>query len=65
MGANGRVMFCLTKFEVNFDTRNGAIFMFRADTVIHYTMKNQGGNQYGMAFFQKKSILNHLKSLNG
>jgi hypothetical protein len=28
-------------------------------------MKNQGGNQYGMAFFQKNSILNHLKSLKG
>jgi hypothetical protein len=28
-------------------------------------MKNQGGNQYDMAFFQKKFVLNHLKSLKG
>jgi hypothetical protein len=29
--------------------------MFRADKVFHCTMKNQGRNQYGMAFFQKTS----------
>jgi hypothetical protein len=28
-------------------------------------MKNQGRNQYGMAFFPKKIVLNHLKSLKG
>jgi hypothetical protein len=65
MGANGGVTFCLPEFEVKFETRNGAIFMFRADKVLHSTMKNQGGNQYGMAFFQKNSVLNHLKSLKG
>jgi hypothetical protein len=65
MGANGRAMFCLPKFEVKFETRNVTIFMFRADKVLHYTIKNQRGNQYGMAFFQKKSVLNHLKSLKG
>jgi len=64
MGANGRAMFCLPEFEVKFETRNGAIFMFRADKVLHCTMKNRG-NQYSMAFFQKKSVLNHLKSLKG
>jgi hypothetical protein len=63
MGANGRTMFCLPEFEVKFETRNGAIFMFRANKVLHCTMKNQGGNQYDMAFFQKNSVLNHLKSL--
>ncbi len=63
MGANGRAMFCLPEFEVKFETRNGAIFMFRADKVLHCIMKNQGGNQYNMAFFQKNSVLNHLKSL--
>jgi hypothetical protein len=63
MGANGRTMFCLPEFEVKFETRNGAIFMFKADKVLHCTMKNQGENQYGMAFFQKEFVLNHLKSL--
>ncbi|KAH9569624.1 hypothetical protein CY35_02G000100 [Sphagnum magellanicum] len=63
MGANGGATFCLPEFEVKFETRNGAIFMFRADKVLHSTMKNQRGNQYGMAFFQKNSVLNHLKSL--
>ncbi len=53
MGANGGAMFYLPEFEVKFETRNGAIFMFKADKVFHCTMKNQGGNQYGMAFFQK------------
>jgi hypothetical protein len=43
----------------------GQFFMFRANKVLHYIMKNQGGNQYGMAFFQKKIVLNHLKSLKG
>jgi hypothetical protein len=65
MGANGRAMFCLPEFEVQFETRDGTIFMFRADKVLHCTTKNQGGNQYSMAFFQKKSVLNHLKSLKG
>jgi hypothetical protein len=51
MGANGRAMFSLPEFEVKFETRNGAIFMFRADKVFHCTMKNQGGNQYNMTFF--------------
>jgi hypothetical protein len=57
--------FVLPEFEVKFETRNGTIFMFKADKVLHCTMKNQGGNQYGMAFFQKNSVLNHLKSLKG
>jgi hypothetical protein len=65
IGANGRTMFCLPEFEVKFETRNGGIFMFRADKVLHCTIKNQGGNQYSMAFFQKKFVLNHLKSLKG
>jgi hypothetical protein len=64
MGRNGGTTFCLPKFDVNFETKNVAIFMFMANKV-HCTMKNQGGNQYGMAFFQKKIVLNHLKSLKG
>jgi hypothetical protein len=58
-------MFCLPKFEVKFETKNGAIFMLKADEVLHYTMKNQGGSQYNMTFFQKNYVLNHLKSLRG
>ncbi len=65
MGTNGRAMFCLPEFEVKFETRNGAIFMFKADKVLHCTMKTQKENQYGMTFFQKKILLNHLKSLKG
>jgi hypothetical protein len=65
MGANGQTMFCLPKFEVKLETKNGAIFMFKAYKVFHCTMKNQGRNQYGMAFFQKHYVLNHLKSLKG
>ncbi len=44
--------------------KNGAISMFKAYKVFHWTMKNRG-NQYGMAFFQKQFVLNHLKSLKG
>jgi hypothetical protein len=65
MGANGWTMFCLSKFEVKFETKKETIFMFRVDKIVHCTMKNQWGNQYGMAFFQKHYVLNHLKSLKG
>jgi len=65
MGVDNQATFCLLKFEVNFETKNGAIFMFRAIKILHYTMKNQGKNQYGMAFFQKNNVLNHLRSLKG
>jgi hypothetical protein len=64
MGTNGWT-FCLLKFEVKFETKIGAIFMFKADKVLHYIVKNQGGNQCGMSFFQKNYVLNHLKSLKG
>jgi hypothetical protein len=62
MGTNGQTTFCLLEFEVKFETKNGAIFMFRVDKNFHCTMKNQGRNQYNMAFFQKNYVLNHLKS---
>jgi len=62
MGTNSRTMFCLSKFEIKYETKNEAIFTFRADKVLHCILKNQGRNQNGMAFFQKKIILNHLKS---
>jgi hypothetical protein len=65
MGTNGQITFYLPKFEVKFETKKGAIFMFKAYKVLHWTMKNQGGNQYGMAFFQKQFVLNHLESLKG
>jgi hypothetical protein len=50
---------------VKFETKNGAISKFQVDKVLHCTVKNQGGNQYGMAFFQNNYVLNHLKSLKG
>jgi hypothetical protein len=31
MGGNGGATFCLPKFEVNFETKNVAIFMFMAN----------------------------------
>jgi hypothetical protein len=65
MGTNGQATFCLPKFEVKFETKNGAIFMFRADKIFHCTIKNQGGNQYDMTFSQNKCVLNHLKTLKG
>jgi hypothetical protein len=65
MGANVRITFCLPEFEVKFETKNGAIFMFKTNKVFDCTMKNQGGNQYDIAFFQKSYVLNHLKSLKG
>ncbi len=65
MGANGQTMFCSPKFEVKFETKNGVIFMFMANKVLHCTIKNQRGNQYGMAFFQKTYVLNHLRSVKG
>jgi hypothetical protein len=52
MGTNGQTMFCLRKFEVKFETKNGAIFMLKANNFFHYTMKSQKGDQYDMAFFQ-------------
>ncbi len=62
-GINGQIMFCLREFEVKFETKNGAIFMFKVDKILQCTMKNQGGDQYVMTFFQKNYVLNHLKSL--
>jgi hypothetical protein len=65
IGANGQAMFCLSKFDVKCKTKNGAIFMFRENKVIHCTMKNQRGNQYSMAFFHKTYVLIHLRKLKG
>ncbi len=53
MWTNDQITFCLPEFEVKFETKNGAIFMFRENKVLFYTMKNQGRNQYVMAFFQE------------
>ncbi len=43
----------LLELKVNFRTRNGGIFMFHVNKVLHYKMNNQNGNQYGVAFVQK------------
>jgi hypothetical protein len=42
MGTNNQIMFCLPEFEVKLETKNEAIFMFKAYKTLHYTMKNQG-----------------------
>jgi hypothetical protein len=52
MGVNDRATFYLPKFEVKFETKNGAIFMFNVDKVFHCVVKNQRRNQSSMAFFQ-------------
>ncbi len=65
MGTNGLTTFCLPEFDVKLEKKNGAIFMFKANKVFHCAMKNQIRNQYGMNFFQKNYVLNHLKSLKG
>jgi hypothetical protein len=36
MRADGQTTFCLLEFEVKFEKKNGAIFMFRADKVFRY-----------------------------
>jgi len=59
--AYGAGTFCLSEFN----TRNGGIFMFRVDNVLHYTMKNQSGNQYGVTFVQKTYVFKYLINLNG
>jgi hypothetical protein len=53
MGTYGQATFPLPEFEVKLETKNGEIFMFMVDKILHCTMKNQGRNQYSMAFFQK------------
>jgi len=54
----------LLEFKVKFRTRNGRIFMFHVDKVLHYIMKNQSGNQYGVAFFQKTFVFKYLMNFN-
>ncbi len=34
--------------------------MLQANKVFHYTLANQSGNVYGVAFLQKTFVLNHL-----
>ncbi len=56
--------FCLPKFKVKFKTRNGGIFMFHANKLLHCTMKNQSGDQYGVAFAQSTCLFKYLTNLN-
>jgi hypothetical protein len=65
MGVDNQATFCLLEFEVKFETKNGAIFMFRIDKIFHYTTKNQGRNQYGMAFFQKNFYIKSFEKFKG
>ncbi len=59
----GQGTFCLLEYPIKFKTHNGLIFMFKTDKHVHCTIKNQMGDQYGLAFFQKTSIMNFLKAL--
>jgi hypothetical protein len=63
--ADGMRTFCLPEFKIKFKIRSGGIFMFHADKVLHCTMKNQSGNQYGVAFVQKTYVFKYLMNLNG
>jgi hypothetical protein len=56
---------CLPEFKFKFKTKSGGIFMFFVDKILHYTMKNQSGNQYGVTFVQKTSMFKYLMNLNG
>ncbi len=40
LGTNGQATFCLPEFEVKFETKNEAIFMFRANKVLHSLLQN-------------------------
>jgi hypothetical protein len=61
---DGIVAFCVPKFKVKFKTRNGGIFMFHANKVLHCIMKNQSGDQYGVAFAQNTFVFKYLMNLN-
>jgi hypothetical protein len=61
---DGARTFCLPKFTIKFKIRSGGIFMFHVDKVLHCTMKNQSGNQYGVAFDQKTYAFKYLMNLN-
>ncbi len=58
----GEGIFCLPEYPIKFKTHNGFIFMFKVDKHLHFTIKNQMGDQYVMAFFQKSYIMNFLKA---
>jgi hypothetical protein len=60
---DGANTFYLSKFKIKI--KSGGIFMFGADKVLHYTINNQNGNQYGVAFVQKTYVFKYLMNLNG
>ncbi len=62
--ANGVGTFYLLEFKIKFKTRNGGIFMFRANKVLHCIMINQNGDQYSVAFVQKTYVFTYLMNLN-
>jgi hypothetical protein len=53
MGTNAQTMFCLPKFEVKFETKNGAISMFRADKVLHCIMEKPRRESIRYGIFPK------------
>jgi hypothetical protein len=62
MGINGDINFCLSKFEVKFEINNFIRIMFWINKILHDTIKNWTKHQFGMIFFQKTFVFNHLRS---
>jgi hypothetical protein len=60
--ANGEGIFCILKYGLKFKTLNGGVFMFKVDRILHCTIKNAMGVQYGITLFQKNYVLKHLTS---
>jgi len=63
MDACGEGMFCLARYGLKFKILYDNVFMFRANRILHYVVKNAIGVQYGIYnIFSKNSILKHLTS---
>jgi hypothetical protein len=62
MGINGDVTFCLSKFEAKFKINNCVLLIFQINKNMHDIIKNQTKHQFGMIFFQKTFVVNHLRS---
>ncbi len=53
----------LLEHEIKFEAQSGNAFIFKLTKCFTtYLVANQSGNVYGVAFLEKKSILNHLRS---
>lgn len=56
-------LFAFPEFRVGFIPGNGDVLCFRASSFYHCTRALKKRNQLGLAFFQKASLLRHLKLL--